>query len=296
MKRRGFTLVELLVVVAIILLLMGLIGAAVSGARASGKASSTRLTIAKLDTILTAQLATYNSKSVDTPSPLPSGILTRGSYRSWYIRRNLITGDMPDRWADVAYMATASNGWIAQSASQRAYIAIWIAKQAAAQVPTVQYEGAECLFMIVMQGGIADCLDCGALRTSEIGDKDSDNAPEFLDAWGNPIDYILWAPLAEAPPGSGKLFFSGLRALDDPFPSAGVSPTPALKFRPIIYSAGPDGNYSIDRQPNTKTLDAGTNPVGRDCGNWNVDPTKSCGTTSSGSSDNITNFDAEAKQ
>lgn len=295
---RGFTLTELLIVIAIILALMAMLSGAVAAARGAAKISSTRATIDKLNTILTTQLATYDSRSVDIPASLPSGIPTRSSYRAWFIRRNMITGDMPDRWTDVQYMATPANGWVPQSPAQRAYISIW---NAAAAPPTSTFAGAECLFMIVMRGGVADCLDCGALRTSEIGDKDNDGMPEFWDAWGNPIGFILWPYAVELPAGSGSRFFSGLRRLSDPFPSSGPSPSPTLGMRPLIYSAGPDGEYSFDRQNETGNLSNASDPVGHNCGNWNVAPTS----LAAGSApvagidyraDNITNFDEEAKQ
>jgi prepilin-type N-terminal cleavage/methylation domain-containing protein len=297
-SRPAFTLTELLVVIAIILLLMTLLGGAVSAARSGAKISSTRATIDKLNTIVTTQLATYDSRRVDIPASLPSGIPTRSSYRAWFIRRNMITGDMPDRWTDVQYMATPANGWVPQSPAQRAYISIW---NAAAIPPTSTYAGAECLFMIVMRGGIADCLDCGGLRTTDIGDKDNDGMPEFWDAWGNPIGFILWPYAVELPAGSGSRFFTGTRSPSDPFASSGHLPTPALGLRPLIYSAGPDGEYSLDRQSETGNLNAGSNPVGRDCGNWGIAPTSLAGGRSlvdgiDYRADNITNFDAEAKQ
>ena len=298
MKRRGFTLTELLVVIAIILLLMTLMGGAVSAARSGAKISSTRATIDKLNTILTTQLATYDSRSVDIPASLPSGIPSRSSYRAWFIRRNMISGDMPDRWTDVQYMATPANGWVPQSAAQRAYISTW---NAAATPPTSTYAGAECLFMIVMRGAIADCLDCGGLRTTDIGDKDNDGMPEFWDAWGNPIGFLLWPYAVELPAGSGSPFFSASRSPNEPFASSGPSPTPALGMRPLIYSAGPDSEYSFDRQNETGNLSAGSNPVGRDCGNWGIAPTSLAAGRSlvdgvDYRADNITNFDAEAKQ
>jgi hypothetical protein len=276
------------------------VAGAVSAARSVAKANATLATIDKLNTILTAQLATYDSRSVDA-SLLPSGITSKSAARAWYIRRNMITGDLPDRWSDVSYMAANPNSFI--SASQRAYISIWNSGTAAGRTPTVQFEGAECLFMIVMRGGIADCLDCGALRTTDVGDQDTDvngnvvgdGMPEFLDAWGRPIDYILWCPAIDLPAQSGNKFFAGARAPVDPFPASGSAPTPALRLRPFIYSAGADGQYSVERKPGSTTLDAGTNPTGRNCGNWGVDPTLSCGLTSAGAADNITNFDAEAR-
>jgi prepilin-type N-terminal cleavage/methylation domain-containing protein len=322
MKRRGFTLTELLVVVSIIMVLMTLVGAAVSGARTSGKANATRVTIAKLDTILTAQLTTYDSKSVPFAN-CPSGTSTN-AYRAWFIRRNMINGDMPDRWPDVKYMAINPSQFT--SPAQRTYINIWnslsSAQQADDGVPK-NNGSAECLFMIVMRGGIADCLDCGALRTSDVGDEDLDGMPEFWDAWGNPISYLLWAPAVESPPGSGARFFSGPRALDPtPFASSGPIRV-TLGMKPLIYSPGPDGKSGLDRHSTsngTTKLDIsnlafGNSPlVGWNCGNHTIttpiDSNSSEFSSSGGKDtlpipssdtidyrgDNITNFDAEAKQ
>ena len=280
---------------------------AVSAARTSAKASATRATIDKLNTILTTQLATYESQSVPFPSSLPANISSRSAYRSWYIRRNLISADMPDRWTDVAQMATGttvagvtttgSTAYLPLTSPQRSYVAIY---NSAGSAPTTAFAGAECLFMIVMQGGIANCLDCGALRTSDIGDKDGDGFPEFLDAWGNPIGFILWPYAVTLPAGSNSTFFSGARAPSDPFPASGSVPSPTLGLRPLIYSAGPDGEYSFDRQNETGNITSGSNPLGRDCGNWLVTPTSlSAGVSLVNGvdyrADNITNLDAEAK-
>jgi hypothetical protein len=273
---------------------MSLLGAAVSAARNSSKISSTRATIDKLNTILTTQLATYDSRNVVVPAMLPSGTPTRSSYRAWFIRRNMITGDMPDRWTDVQYMATPANGWVPQSPAQRAYISIWNSLTSTQQTAVMASNAsAECLFMVVMRGGIADCLDCGSLKTSQIGDQDGDGMPEFWDDWGNPIGYLLWAPDLELPAGSGRKFFSGART---PIPFQGedinangvLDPgedvngnvqidqaSPTLGLRPLIYSAGPDGRNGFERWQEIATLKLPVDntgspmglPIGRDCGN-----------------------------
>lgn len=295
MNRRAFTLVELLVTLTLILLLTGLVLSAVRAAQTSQKSAATRLLIDKINTIVMQQFDSYGSKNVDETvlSSLSPSIADRSHARAWYIRRNMISADLPDRWTDVQFMATPANNWTPQSASQRTYIAIWNAATAAGNIPSPAYAGAECLFMIVMRGGIADCLDCGELRTADIGDKDGDGSPEFHDAWGNPIGFILWPAALELPPGSQ--FFSGNGALDQPF--AG-SPRPSLGMRPLIYSAGPDGEYSFDRASETGNLDAGTGPIGRNCGNWQASPTlNSAGLAGTDyRADNITNLDAEVKK
>ena len=296
----GFTLVELLVVVSIILVLMGLMATAVSAARGSQKKQATQALIAKLDVIIQQQYATYASRNVAVSGAIPAGFPSKSAYRSWYIRRNLITGDLPDRWTDVAAVAsgttvaatiTGTTIYLPVTAPQRAYSGIYTSGTSA---PSNQYAGAECLFMIVMQGGIANCIDCGELKMSDRGDKDTDGALEFWDAWGNPIGFILWPAGLELPAGSGNKFFSGNRSLADPFVG---SPSPTLGMRPLIYSAGPDGEYGFNRDNETSTLTNGSNPIGRDCGNWNMPNTASSASAVAGTdyrADNITNLDAEA--
>ena len=303
--RRGFSLVELLVVMTIMALLVGLISAAVAGARASSKKQQTRLLISKLDTIIRQQFASYASKTAPTPATPPTG-MTQAAYRSWYVRRNLISGDLPDRWTDVQAIAigtTVASGTtcLPLSSSQRAYQSLWNgltpekrtipATDPQKHVAALHAE-AECLFMIVMQGGIANCIDCGDLKTVERGDKDGDGAFEFWDAWGNPIGFILWPAAVQLPATTGSAFFSGARALEEPFPAVGVYPSPGLGMRPLIYSAGPDGEFGFDRVSEDSNILAGVN-----CGNWKVAPTQNAAGQVSGAdyrADNITNLDMEA--
>ncbi|MEX0671563.1 MAG: prepilin-type N-terminal cleavage/methylation domain-containing protein, partial [Pirellulales bacterium] len=298
----GFTLVELLVVLAIMMVLMGLMASAVSAARGSQNKQATQMLIAKLDTIIQQQFATYASRNVLLSGSTPTGFPSKAAYRSWYIRRNLITGDLPDRWTDVAAVAsgttvaatiTGTTTYLPLTGPQRSYASMY---KSGTAPPSDQYAGAECLFMTVMQGGFTNCLDCGELKTSDRGDKDTDGAFEFWDAWGNPIGFILWPAGLELPAGTGTKFFSASRSLENPFVG---SPSPALGMRPLIYSAGPDGEYGFNRDNERPTLTSGSTPVGRDCGNWTTTNTGSSAGAVDGidyRDDNITNFDAEARK
>ncbi len=267
MKRHAFTLVELLVAISIISLLMMMVAAAASAAQSNRKVAATRATIAKLDLILTSQLSTYNSKDVSGTTAARGAAI-----------RKMITADLPDRWTDVAYMKANVGQFTA--APQRAFIGTTPGSS--------QYAGAECLFMIIMQGGFVNCLDCGERRSIEKCDKDSDGAQEFWDAWGNPIDYILWPYAVELPPGSGARFFSGSRQPDLPGVS---SSSPMLGLRPLIYSPGVDGEYGLERNGEAANL-------GGDCGNWQMSPTSTSAgpENSSNAADNISNFDQESKR
>lgn len=282
-RRRGFTLVELLVTISIIVVLMALFGGAISAARKGGKVNTTASAISRLDQIITMQFRRYESRSVGS-AQLPAGI-TGSAARAWHIRRNLITGDMPDRWADVAYMAGGADGF-PRTPAQAAYVATYKATS-----PSGQYGGAECLFMIIMQGGFADCLDCNGLLQLKKGDKDGDGALEFWDDWNNPIDYILWAPGFQKT-GETTPFFG---ALDAAFP-AGGGVRPGLGMRPLIYSAGPDGAYGLERNGDAATLSKGSSPTGRDCGNpQDAEAGKSGGPVSGGDGrgDNIVNVELQ---
>lgn len=286
--RSGFTLTEMLVGVAIVLMLMSLTAAAINAARNASKISQTQVTISKIEQIIAEQLRRYDSRYI--PDSTISGAElsfsssdTAAQKRACYIRARLINGDMPDRWADVAWLD--ANG--TTSSAQENYKALWNSRTVTPDDP--DRDSAECLFMAIMLGGFADCLDCGPMRSAEIGDSDGDGLPEFLDAWDNPIGFLLWAPGLEIP--QGTVFFS---ALEDPFSTP--NPSPMLRMRPLIYSPGPDGIAGYIRINNaTSSMSEGKN-----CGNPNIGITTQGKEDTSGypgsTRDNITNFDQEARR
>jgi len=281
LHRRAFSLVELLVAITIILVLMGLTGAAVSNGRNSQKRQESQGLIAKLDAVIQQQFATYAGRDVVAASP---------AARAVELRRQ-VTGDLPDRWVDVKFMA--DNAAQFTSSHQQAYVAVW---NSMTTKPSARYAGAECLFMIVMRGGIANCLDCGDLAGSSIGDKDGDGAFEFWDAWDRPIGYILWPGDLQLPADGGTKFFS----VSPPFTPGATGRT----LRPLIYSAGADGGDKLPSPPDdgdfgfrcNAAATTGNLAAGVNCGNPAVTPASEFGTPFAGASDNLTNFDAEAKQ
>jgi prepilin-type N-terminal cleavage/methylation domain-containing protein len=292
LPRGGYTLVELLVSVSIILVLLALLGGAISAARNGAQAGATTNAISKLDQVILTQFRRYESRSVprDVVNSLRQTIANPSAARAWHIRRNMIAADMPDRWSDVAVMASGTSSF-PRTGAQAAYIATY---NAANPKPTAQYGGAECLFMIAMQGGFADCLDCNGLGQLKKGDKDADGALEFWDEWNNPIDYILWAP-GYRKPGETTPFFA---PLDSAFPTTGAV-RPGLGMRPLIYSAGPDEQYGLERNGDAGTLSRGSSPMGRDCGNPGDATTSTSGGPSGTSgdddrTDNIVNLDLSA--
>jgi prepilin-type N-terminal cleavage/methylation domain-containing protein len=307
-SRPAFTLTELLIVVAIILSLMTMLGSAVANVRTTQKANATRDTIMKIDTALTAIFQQFGNESVVVPPPTsrPS-YMSASAYRAWVIRRNVITANMPDRWVDIKHIAENQADFSPLSQAQRTYINIW-----SSLGPTVaaSNSSAECLFTVVMLSGLSNCLGCENLNNLPIGDQDQDGIPEFNDAWGNPIGYLLWAPGLELPAGRGDKFFSGSRQAVNPFPSTKIdgSVPPALGLRPLIYSGGPDGRHGFERHDEAVSFTFGgssKDDAGRDIANsypLNNPPCRAGGKDDSSAdktdyrADNVTNLDLEAKQ
>jgi prepilin-type N-terminal cleavage/methylation domain-containing protein len=216
MRRKAFSLVELLVAVAIVVLMMALMSAALSAARTRGKKDQTQATILAISEIVQRHFSATESSAVGAAVPT--------SARGAAIRRQ-ITADMPDSWAEVRTMQSDTATY--SSARHRGYV-----DTLARLNPTDQYGSAECLFMIIMQGGLADCLSCASLDSVPKDDLDGDGAPEFLDAWGQPIKYVLW-PAGFEQPLSTKYF-------DQTPPFDGLPPAGAAggTMRPLIFSLG----------------------------------------------------------
>ena len=277
---RAFTIVELLVVVSIILVLMTMVAAAASAARGSQKKQATQALIAKLNVIIQQQYRSYASRTVSSAAT--------GALRAAAIRQ-MASGDMPDSWKEVQFIASGSATLVTSSttkfplnAAQRAYVSYYNTIS-----PSPTNEDAECLFMIVMIGGVADCLDCGGLGIAGKGDTDNDRAPEFLDAWGNPIRFVLWPAGFQLPPTGGTNFFS----LTPPFVSGTIMSAPGGIMRPLLFSAGLDGKGS------TVVNNASNIALGIDCGNpatmTNPAPGGLFPEEVDSRADNITNFDDE---
>lgn len=273
--RRAFSLVELLVVITLIVMLIAMMATALNAARASGAKQKTKASITMLDEII--QRHYRSTESMSMPADVAAG--SRGTE----IRKQ-ITADMPDSWQDVAYLKAHPSDF--KSARHRGYVATFNAVN-----PSAQHASAECLFMIIMQGGLADCLDCSGLGSIPVGDTDSDGAPEFLDAWGQPIRYVLWPAGFELPLGS-KFFDQATAPFDGP--GAGAE---GGTMRPLILSGGPS-KEDATKFAGMSYLDL--DPDETQCGNpLNAAITPLGGhdaTYEDRRNDNITNFDDEVKK
>ena len=152
--RRGFTLVELIMTMAIMAILSAMIAVALAGAEESAKVSHTRALIARLHTLLMDRYESYRWRRL----PISSTSETTGNSPSVAAKarcnamRNLMRIELPDRWTDVDSNdppAVLQSPTIAYIQYQNAYNA---AVKANGTALDTTYQGADCLYMIVTIG------------------------------------------------------------------------------------------------------------------------------------------------
>lgn len=194
--RRGFTLVEMLVVVTILGLLSGMVLVALAGAAETAREARTRSQIQKLNEFLMNRYESYRTRR--TPRAATGNAIMQARARVDQIRAVMLQ-EMPDRKTDLATYhagATVSPGEFTATYArhQRAIMAFtgqstWAAAYAAW---TAENQHAECLYLILASINDGETSALEFLHDSEVGDTDGDGVPEVLDGWGNPIAFIRW--------------------------------------------------------------------------------------------------------
>lgn len=265
----AFTLIELLIVISILAILAALLLGVAARAGERGREARTKAMIARIHTLVMEHYDTYK----DRRAPLNTAFdAAKGQARAearLYALRELMVLEMPDRWSDVILAPVDSGGTTGSplylkstSSSQHggptplneAYRRQYFAMLNSGVDPSdiLRFQGPECLYMIVMFA-TADGEARALFNESSIGDTDGDGAPEFLDGWGRPIDFLRWAPgfesdlqlnARELGDPADQLWLEQSTADHDPFDVFRVEPR-AFRMVPLIFSAGGDERYSI---------------------------------------------------
>ncbi len=291
--RPAFTLVELLVTILILAILSTVILGASRVAMEGARATRTKTTITKLHTLLMERYESYQTRRVEVRQSILNEIekeFRKGKINSrergrllavarLNALRELMKLEMPDRWSDVIGTAVPNSNPLKAkpriplvlrtlppltAAYRRRYYAMSMDDGSQITRERIQtHQGAECfyLFIILATGD-------GEARTlfsqQDIGDVDGDGAPEFLDGWGQPIEFLRWpagfvSDLQTVVLVDGsttpKRLAGDPDADHDPFDPFRVDKR-AYRLVPLIYSAGPDGDLDIEVAPgNTTSLD-----------------------------------------
>jgi prepilin-type N-terminal cleavage/methylation domain-containing protein len=196
-----------------------------------------------------------------------------------YAMREMILIEVPDRWSDVLLNDVGAPGALDDDptlpkpitlANAPLYLSgrtelsnVYLRRYASlvGRINTItgvantagdikRNQGAECLYMIVTLA----CGD-GEARTMfsehSIGDTDGDGAPEFLDGWGTPINFLRWAPgfdsqiqinandLGLPADTTNNTWVTAAAKDHDPFDLFRRDPL-AFRLVPLIYSPGRD--------------------------------------------------------
>ncbi len=251
---RGFTLVELLVVMVILSILSAMVLMALSNTQNAARDARTRGIITKLDALLMQKWETYQTRRV----PLkPTGTSRTNIARQRVdALRDLMRLELPDQHADISSAPSVVS-------SRPAVSSAYLKRYNNASGKTTNFEGAECLYLIVAHG-LNDPEALSQFSEAEIGDFDGDGLPEFLDGWGQPISFMRWAPS----------FISPIQNNDatnhhDPFDPMRQYAN-AYALYPLVFSGGPDKILGL--QKNRSSLnDPYSGNVGQSLGDDSLD-------------------------
>ncbi|MEC7566486.1 MAG: prepilin-type N-terminal cleavage/methylation domain-containing protein [Planctomycetota bacterium] len=200
-RHAGFTLIELLVAIAIISLLSAALLIALTELQAQSKLRRCQQQIKKIDQLIIQRWDEILHKPLPIQlSPLgatPTGQEIQARKLQVLIaRRELLRLEMPERITDISDNPVVFPGGyvmpLPATTSTFRRKAVFNASQG--NVWTEQYQGAECLYLIlsVMQDQDSSALDF--FFPGEIGDIDNDGMPEILDGFNQPIGFLRWAP------------------------------------------------------------------------------------------------------
>lgn len=257
MKRKAFTLSELLVVVAIIAVLAAVALGALQAAREVAKESATRATIAKLDKIVMERYESYRTRRLPIkaqwstdPQPIDYRV---SALRRLYAIRDLQRMEMPCRLSDIHSDSMAlrdEDGTQRPNATQEA-LRRWLQRmETNSEFARHIKINPEIFYAWVM---MADHEAAASFTAREIGDTDQDGALEFVDGWGQPILFLRW-PVSIP---SSEIQSADAHTDHDPYDSRHLQ-TDAFRVIPIVYSGGRDLVYGLETRP---TIDYGASAV-----------------------------------
>ncbi len=251
----GLTLVELLVTLTVMSILASLTLSGLLVARTRAKVARTATTIRKISEVILPYYEQYETRRPAIDPALTTTLLSAPSGRAKYVElkqlaiRRLMTLELPERTRDVAVAESQAKDLFWSGSVQGSAVTLSEVPPVARRYQSLitadrskvgNWDGGELLYMIVTRGPAADPDVISHFRDDEVGDPDRDGLVEFIDGWGRGINFKRW-PIG---------FVSPMQPIDGTARSIeSLLSKNGHRLVPLIYSAGPDGEYSIDEMP-----------------------------------------------
>lgn len=206
--RRGFTMIELLIVLTIIAILLSISFVVYGAAVESARVEATRATIRQLDSALQERYDAFrrvNLKSQaqlfklrydaatppNTPATIPLEIA------EIIVRKDRYRAAFPQRFEDLWGFDGVPNGGPPNDDAHlwRVYCQMTGNPPGSPPAPRdTTLESSELLYLSLTNGGAfsAPVLPLDRLRASHVRDADGNGLNEIYDEWGNPLRFFNW--------------------------------------------------------------------------------------------------------
>lgn len=256
--RRGFTIIEILIVIAIIGVLMGLIGAVVAGMVANAREKATKTTLTKIDGLLEQRL-----RGIDQ-------FMTKEE------RRKIYNFNTPAKKAEAVKREMRAQFPVNFDEAPQLRDRMVNDPDLNVQIGnhTRNTESSEILYYLLTKTNVlgVPAISADDFLSSEVGDTDQDGLNEFIDNWGRPLVYYRWPTRLVRPdddddmtdPNPLRRDIAGLLIPGVPDTALGQDPddalgdfadtpafneqdfhTPGTYHTLLIVSAGPDGELGL---------------------------------------------------
>ena len=197
---RGFTLVELLVVISILTILAALSLALIRGTVQQAQESRTKSLITSITQVLNERWDSYDVRILPYRINLNdrtgqqivrTNVLLEMIRAEMPYQRDYVTGTFPSVPFDAYYNGLGAPLNTIDDQIRNRQPSVWLRYRANTSGWTDQFQEAECLYMILRSITILDKSGIDHLHNDEIGDIDGDGFPEVLDGYGVPFQFRI---------------------------------------------------------------------------------------------------------
>jgi len=178
LRRAGFTLIEILVVITIIATMMAIFGTVLGNMLGGARQSATKATITKIHRVIQQRrdaFATYQLKRSEISQAMRLiQVAAPGALTSREIRR----------LAPVVARKNIFRQAFPQNRVERPLPGNKVSEA----------DSAEVLYWILTNGNDLGAFEASDIRfsSSELADQDEDGLPELVDGWGRPLRFYRW--------------------------------------------------------------------------------------------------------